>query len=76
MIQRRTVLLGACGLVAAPALARAMTPARPVAAPAPKAPAVQFRIHGWDSGSIGETETYGETIVSFQLTNAWRAAWL
>ena len=83
MIRRRTVLLGACGLVAAPALVQATSimPVRPIRGPItatePKPTGcVTFRIHGWDSNPWSETEKSSQRVVSFQLTTSWRAAWL
>jgi hypothetical protein len=84
MIKRRTVLIGTCGLIAAPALVRAASimPVRSIgglitaAVRESTAGAVAFRIHGWDAGHWSETEKSGQRIVSFQLTNSWRAAWL
>ena len=84
MIKRRTLLIGACGLIATPALVRAASimPVRsidgfnPATISNPSVGALAFRIHGWDESRSSETEKCGQRIVSFQLTNSWQAAWL
>ena len=83
MIRRRTVLIGVCGLIATPALVRAASimPVRPIRGPDSAADpkpdrAIEFTIHGWDPSRWNESEKAVKTIVSFQLTTSWRAAWL
>jgi hypothetical protein len=80
MIQRRAVIIGFCGLVAAPAVVRAASimPVRSVRNPVsndvvpPSAGLVAFTIHGWNAGK----ESEAERIISFHLPSSWRAAWL
>lgn len=80
MIRRRSVILGFCGLVAAPAVVRA-TSIMPIKAsshllidPGAEASArsVLFTIYGWDV-SAGQSERSAEHIVSIYLPRSWRS---
>jgi hypothetical protein len=84
MIQRRSVIMGICGLVAAPAVVRATsimpirTTNRLVINPSadPSARSVLFTIHGWDGIDLGRAEQAGQHIVPIYLPNSWRSSWL
>jgi len=83
MIDRRSVMIGFCGLIAMPAVIRAATsslssngaPNIDLVAD-PKVDTVVFTIHGWNEGGRREeAEAAGQCVVSFHLASTWRASW-
>ena len=78
MIERRSIIIGICGLVAAPILMRTRSNlpivVDPVAGPA--ATSTLFTIHGWSRTELGRAEAAVEHIVALHLPDSWRAAWL
>jgi hypothetical protein len=73
MIDRRTLLIGVCGVIAAP-----VTPATVVPARSTKrvASSVSFTIHGWEPREPGRADPAGQHIVPLYLSNSWRAGWM
>jgi hypothetical protein len=84
MIQRRSVIMGICGLVAAPAVVRA-TSIMPIRTTShliidpgadPSVGSVLFTIHGWEGIDLARAKKAGQHIVPIYLPNSWRSAWL
>ena len=75
MIQRRSFIMGFCGLVAAPAVVRATSimPIRTrnhLITADPSAEPVLFTIHGWDVSDLDRTEETAQHIVSIYLPSS------
>jgi hypothetical protein len=83
MIQRRSFLIGFCGLGVAPAFARASfdapaVPAEAVVADAivpSSAGSVVFTIHGWNEGERKDAAPADQHVV-LHLPGSWRASWM
>ena len=77
MIRRRSFLIGASGIVAAPVFARLTLGATAACdAPLPTTiadiactPNVALRIDGWDSGASSGSDVW------VQINSSWRATW-
>lgn len=84
MIQRRTFILGFCGLFAAPTVTGGASQ-MPTnlkedifldASTRSYTDTVAFAINGWDLGEKSEVDTIGQHVVTINLTASWQCGWL